>query len=169
MHQKTCLADEGHELPVEDKTLFIPSKALLRLSCLSVHLLPEYWGPDSHEFKPARWIQSRDGSGSTNDSLAEALDAEQIAPPPVAKETFFPWSMGARDCPGKKFAQVEFVAVMAYLFRHYRVEAVPLDGETFQETRRRIWAYTRDSVSQVTINFREPDKYPLRLVKRIGL
>lgn len=166
MHQKECLAPKGRgqELHIGDRAIFIPADATIALTNYTVQIMPEYWGPDSLEWKPTRWIQSR---GKSADSLAEILESEAIAPPPVAKESFFPWSLGARDCPGKKFAQVEFVAVVAYILRYYRMEAVPLEGETFQDTRKRIWDYTKDSVSQITINFREPDKYALRLVKRV--
>lgn len=164
--EKECLAPKGeaHELTINDRPCLIPSGTQMALTVMSVHLMPEYWGPDSYDWKPTRWISNSNKASGT--SLAETLEAETIAPPPVAKESFFPWSLGARDCPGKKFAQVEFVAVMAYVLRHYRVEAVPLEGETAEDTRRRIWDYTMDSVPQITINMREPDKYALRLIKR---
>lgn len=145
------------------------------MSNLAVHMLPEYWGVDSEEFRPTRWIRSAPiSSGSANSSDSEPksskigniLDLEEVAPPPVAKESFFPWSLGARNCPGKKFAQVEFVAVMSYVLRLYRVEAIPLRGETPEDTRKRIWDWTQESKAEVTINFREPEKYALRLVRR---
>lgn len=166
MHEKQCLArkGEGHELHVNNRTIFVPAASRLHLSALSVHLLPEYWGADSHEWRPTRWIQGHSNKG---DGIGDILESETIAPPPVAKESFFPWSLGARDCPGKKFAQVEFVAVIAYILRLYRVEVVPLEGETFEATRKRVWDYTKDSVAAITINFRHPDKYALRLVKRV--
>lgn len=165
LHGKECLAPkgEGHELQLNNRKIFVPGGSKLHLTALSVHLLPEYWGADSHEWKPTRWIQARENKG---EDIGDILESEALVPPPVAKESFFPWSLGARDCPGKKFAQVEFVAVMAYILRHYRVEAVPFEGETVEDTRKRIWDYTKDSVAAITINFREPDKYALRLVKR---
>ncbi len=39
---------------------------------------------------------------------------------------------------GKKFAQVEFVAVMAALFRNHRVEPIPRSGETLSEARQHV-------------------------------
>lgn len=167
MHSKHCLAPKGRgqELHINGRAVYIPKETAIGLPAYSVHMLPEYWGPDSREWKPTRWIQARDDS-SGRDSLADILESEVIVPPPIAKETFFPWSLGARDCPGKKFSQVEFVAVLAYMLRHYSIEAVPLEGETFQDTRKRIWDYTRDSAPQITMNFREPDKYALRLINR---
>lgn len=166
---------EGQDLRVDGRTIFLPKGSEIHMSNLAVHMLPEYWGADSEEFRPTRWIRSTltsSDSAYSSDSefkirtTGEVLDSEEVAPPPIAKESFFPWSLGARNCPGKKFAQVEFVAVMSYVLRLYRVEAIPLEGETPEDTRRRIWDWTQESKAEVTINFREPEKYALRLVRR---
>lgn len=166
---------EGQQLRVDGRTIFIPAGSEVHMSALAVHTLPEYWGADSLEFRPARWIRSTSTprkSPDHNDAEGEdekagaMLDAEEVAPPPVAKESFFPWSLGARNCPGKKFAQVEFVAVMSYVLLLYKLEPVALEGERSEDTRRRIWEWTRESKAEITINFREPAKYALRLVKR---
>ncbi|KAG8166139.1 hypothetical protein KVR01_004691 [Diaporthe batatas] len=163
---------EGQHLRLDGRYIFVPKGSEVHMSNLAVHMLPEYWGADSEEFRPARWIRSASVSSestetSTKDSTkAEMLDAEEVAPPPVAKESFFPWSLGARNCPGKKFAQVEFVAVMSYVLRLYKVEAVPLEGESKEETRRRVQEWIEESKAEITTNFREPEKYALRLVSR---
>lgn len=166
---------EGQNLRVNGRVIFLPKGSEVHLSNLAVHMLPEYWGDDSGEFRPTRWIRSTPTPSEAAESsdaesktrkTGEMLDAEEVAPPPVAKESFFPWSLGARNCPGKKFAQVEFVAVMSYVLRLYKVEAIPLEGETPEDTRRRIWDWTQESKAEITINFREPEKYALRLVKR---
>ncbi|KAL1852796.1 hypothetical protein Daus18300_012040 [Diaporthe australafricana] len=166
---------EGQQLRVDGRTIFIPAGSEVHMSTLAVHTLPEYWGADSLEFRPARWIRSTSTSPKPpdhSDAEGEAektgamLDAEEVAPPPVAKESFFPWSLGARNCPGKKFAQVEFVAVMSYVLRLYKLEPVALEGECPEDIRSRIWEWTRESKAEVTINFQEPEKYALRLVKR---
>ena len=39
-----------------------------------------------------------------------------------AKGAFLPFSEGARACSGKKFATVEFVAVLFTLLREHRIE-----------------------------------------------
>ncbi|KAJ4424016.1 hypothetical protein N0V82_001263 [Gnomoniopsis sp. IMI 355080] len=168
---KRCLAlmGRGQELHINGRAVYVPSRTTIALPAYHVQIMEDYWGPDSREWKPDRWMQQRESTDNKkNDqaSLADILESEAIEPPPIAKETFFPWSLGSRDCPGKKFAQVEFVAVLAYILRHYNVETVPLPGETFQDTRKRIWDYTKDSIVQITIHVREPDKYALRLVKR---
>ena len=54
------------------------------------------------------------------------------------KGTYMPWSDGPRVCPGRKFSQVEFVAVMAGLFRYHRVRPKLLDGETLEDGQKRV-------------------------------
>lgn len=87
---------------------------------------PKYWGDDSLEWRPSRFIRSSGG----------VLDDEEFVTP--ARGTFLAWSGGARDCVGRKFSQVEFVAVIATLFRDWRVHPVPREKETEEGARKRI-------------------------------
>jgi cytochrome P450 len=54
-------------------------------------------------------------------------------------EYFMPWAWGQRVCPGKRFSQVELVAVLAALFRNWRVEPVLENRETMEQAQDRIW------------------------------
>jgi hypothetical protein len=117
-------------------------------------MMADYWGPDYRQFKPSRWIKTVQQS------------TEEFCQPTDDKGAFFPWSLGARICPGKKFSQVEYVAIISYVLRHQRVEAVPLKGETAEDTRARVWANTSDCEPQMTLNMRNPEKVRLRLVGR---
>lgn len=65
----------------------------------ALNTLPEYWGSDSLVWRPDRWIETDSGS-------------EQLYQPPPG--VFLAWASGPRVCPGKKFAQVEFVVRDAY-------------------------------------------------------
>lgn len=85
-----------------------------------------YWGHDNLTWKPSRWIVQ--SSSNVSDDLGTRLSQETFLTP--QKGTFIAWSEGVRNCPGKKFAQVEFVATMAALFREYHAEPVAKDGET---------------------------------------
>ncbi|KAL1859066.1 hypothetical protein Daus18300_009706 [Diaporthe australafricana] len=52
---------------------------------------------------------------------------------------FLGWSQGTRDCPGKKFSQVEFVALTLGLFWKWRVDpAREHQGESDEAARRRV-------------------------------
>jgi len=54
---------------------------------LALHCLPEYWGPDSGDFRPSRFEQ-----------------------PLKHPFQYVPFSAGARSCIGQRFAQMEMVS-----------------------------------------------------------
>lgn len=117
------------------------------ISQSSVHLDPAIWGPNVMEFKPSRWI---DGSG-------------QIITPP--KGTFLPWSGGPRICPGMKMSQVEFVAIMATLFRSANCEPLPTAGlDKPEELRQRLRQLLQDSIAGLTLQVRDPQAVQLRWI-----
>lgn len=73
-----------------------------------------------------------------------------------------PWGSGPRVCPGKKFAQVEFVAVIARLFQKHQVKPSIEAGETRKQAERRVRAAMEDSELNITLSMRKPDE--IRLV-----
>lgn len=106
------------------------------------------------EWRPSRWIKSgqstRTGSGGSSTTTFEALDAETLITP--HKGSFIAWSEGIRNCPGKKFSQVEFVAAMAGLFRDWRVEPVLEAGESeLRVARKRIMDMVENDTGQVLL------------------
>ena len=84
------------------------------------------------------------------------------------KGTFIAWSEGLQNCPGKKFAQVEFVATMARLFKDHRAEAVPDEGvvESAAEARERVMRVVRDSDVELLLKMRDTRGVRVRWVKR---
>ena len=68
-------------------------------------------------------------------------------------------------CPGKRFGQVEFVAIMATLFRKYRVEPVPREDESIQCARARTLAAVKDSDMILLLQMLKLEKIGLRWVK----
>ena len=74
---------------------------------------------------------------------------------------YLPWSIGPRSCPGKKFAQVEFVAVIAHLFRRHRVKAMWALTETQETVKKRIFETLEDSGLEVTVKMYHPEKVKL--------
>lgn len=81
---------------------------------------------------------------------------ERLAEPPQGA-FYSPWTLGPRVCPGKKFSQVEFVAVLATLLRDHRVKPVLRAGETTDQARRRMLAVIEDSEVLVTPRIRRPE------------
>lgn len=93
---------------------------------------PRYWGSDSLIWRPSRWIKPVD---TTTTATTKPGDEELNMP---IRGAFIGWSEGTRDCPGRKFSQVEFVAIIAVLFLSWRVDPVINPGETLDAARKRV-------------------------------
>ena len=136
---------------VDGKTHAIPAKATILVNVTALNTCPEYWGPDALAWRPDRWIVTKEKSAD----IAE----EEIMQPP--KGRFVPWASGPRVCPGKKFAQVEFVAVMARLFRNHRVKVVLMEGECEHEVKKRVIDTVEDSKLGMTLRMNHPERVTL--------
>jgi len=124
-------------------------------SHVTIHTHPRYWGPDSLEWRPSRWIESKIGS----------QEEETITTP--AKGSFIAWSEGIRNCPGKKFSQVEFVAAIATLFHGWRVDPVPESSESIVMARKRVMATVENETGQVLLlQLLHPEKAALTWSRR---
>ena len=141
---------ESATLKLKGKNHTLPPKTLIVVSTGSLHTTPNIWGSDSMSFRPGRWISENGG--------IIGLEHEEMRPMPVG---YLPWGIGPRSCPGKKFAQVEFVAVIAHLFRSHRVKAIMEPGETKEAVKKRIFEVLEDSSLEVTIKMNHPEKVKL--------
>lgn len=145
-------------LTIRGRTLILPPKTMIVPSYASVQTDPKYWGDDSLEWRPSRFIKSSTSAGT--ETTDPALNDEEFITP--ARGTFLAWSGGARDCVGRKFSQVEFVAVMATLFRDWRVDPVLADGETADIARNRVLNQIEtDSAPVLLLQMLHPDRCPL--------
>jgi cytochrome P450 len=141
-------------IPIDSDTLVIPS-------LLAMHTHPKYWKPDPLIWRPSRWIFSAPADGSwPKHSLAGQIEGEELFDP--VKGSYFPWSDGPQNCPGKKFAQVEFVAVIACLLQSHRVRPLCTEGESFEIARKRILTVCEDSQLLLLLRMRDADS--IRLV-----
>jgi hypothetical protein len=82
--------------------------------------------------------------------------AELLKP---AKGTFLPFSEGARQCSGRKFAAVEFAAVLSALLREHTI--LPPDGWDEAE----VWAVLKGRKAGA-LTLQPPKGIPVRLVPR---
>ena len=119
---------------------------------LDMQIHPQHWD-DSMTWKPSRWITKPASSGE---------GSEQIIVP--QRCTYFPWSDGPQNCPGNKFSQVEFVAMMATLLQGHRVDVVPNPNETPQQAQARALATTHDVDLQLLLRMKDADQ--VRMVCR---
>lgn len=143
-------------LKVGDKTLVLPPQTMVIPSYAALHTDPKHWGEDSLTWRPQRWITTDPETGSE----------ELISP---ARGTFLGWSEGARDCPGRKFSQVEFVATMATLFKDARLDPVLRreDGETLEAARKRVLNHIENDAGCVLlIQLLHPERCPLVWTQR---
>lgn len=110
-----------------------------------------YW-EDPFEWKPSRWIKVPTGS-----------EGEQLLTP--RKGTFFPWSDGMQICVGKKFSQVEGVAVLAQLFCNHELRLERETGETEGQARRRARECVNDVNYDLLLRMNHPERVRVECVK----
>lgn len=160
---KATVGSHGQQLVIDGRSVLIPPNTMTNANVIGSATFPEYWGEDHLDWRPSRWIEC----SSQNQALKtkDDLDRESLVQPQKARGAFIPWSGGARVCPGKKFSQVEFVAAISILCRTYRIEAVPLQGETARQARERCLEVVNDSETQVTLGMRRGESVSLRLVR----
>lgn len=143
--------DSPQTLEVAGKTCTVPADCYIILSTPAVHRNPKQWptGPPSNpnkpihplsnldndleEFKPERWILDPNAKHTATmpdqiaDTEASDLGINTAADTSAAlyaprKGAYIPFSEGHRSCIGRRFAQVEILAVLALIFTRYSVE-----------------------------------------------
>lgn len=149
---------QAQTLQIVGKRITIPAGARVILHTDAIHTHPRYWGHDSLAWRPQRWIVRRD-------NLSSGARGEDIFTP--APGTYAPWSGGPRVCPGKKFAQVEFVAILCQFFKQHRVEPVPRRHESMEDARARTLRTVKDSSMILLLQISNPESVGLRWVKRV--
>ena len=129
-------------------------------SLLAVQTHPKYW-PDPLVWMPQRWISGSSTSDSSiaSSSITTQLQREELIT--LIEGTYFPWSAGPQNCPGAKFAQVEFVAVLAYLIRDHRIEIIHGLNESSAQAKERVLATTENCDLGLLLRMRNADNIRL--------
>ncbi|KAF5558266.1 cytochrome p450 3a7 [Fusarium napiforme] len=135
---KTTLEDQT--LKVNGTSYTIPKNTFIGVNLAGLHTSSASWGDNALQWLPSRWITAD----------------EKLAPMPTG--AFLPWAAGPRVCPGKKFSQVEFVAVMACLLKDYTVE--PAEGD--QAAARALMEEAKQSSFNFLLKVKHPEKIKLR-------
>ncbi|KAI0382675.1 putative cytochrome P450 [Hypomontagnella monticulosa] len=148
--------DKTQTLNIGDKTLVLPPNTMMCLAYSCLQTDPRWWGTDSLSWRPSRFIKSAPAN----------IEEEEFVQP--RRGTFVGWSEGARDCPGRKFSQVEFVATLASLFRDWRVDPLTFEGETLDMARERVLNLIKtDSAMVLLQQMLHPEKAPLVWSRRL--
>ena len=199
-------------IQVNGRTCTIPSNTLISLVTVAVHRNPKYWpsGPapksedleyarsnsdnDLGEFRPERWLLNNQSNGHASAEMpGQASQTPEDLAVNTAPDTsdahfkpphgaYIPFSEGFRSCLGRRFAQVEVMAVLAVIFQKYSVELAVDEWATEKDIigmsraqKEEIWEKARkegrrklreNMGSIITIQMRGGVSIPLRFVKR---
>jgi cytochrome P450 len=180
----------------DKKTVTVPPNTIIHLSACSIGRNPRYWpnspsriigrAHDLDDFVPERWLQKPTETIFSNGSDSEGGDGSKKASFEAgdglfvpSKGAFVPFSEGARSCPGKRFAQVEIMAVLAVIFKTYTVEldvrewASDVELEAMGSAdRRKVYEKARAKArtlireSEIIIALKMHGKVPVRFIER---
>lgn len=194
---KTTARGAAQGLNVNGQPYTIPEDSFISLSTPGLHRNPKYWPhtslEDLNNFRPERWLVDENTStpNTKEDESAEPgpdADGPDTRPDTAAglfrpvRGSYVPFSDGYRSCIGRRFAQVEILAVLAVIFKTWSVELdVSMflkDGETeetlSEERKKEVWKLADERTRElmrtgmgtiVTIQLRK-GKVPMRFVKR---
>ena len=77
----------------------------------------------------------------------------------------FPQSDGPQNCQGAKFAQLEFVAVLACLLRDRRVSIIKEPGESAEMAAKRALTTRKDCDLELLLRMRNSNKVHLECMR----
>lgn len=137
----------------------IPAHTHVFPNVVGLHNNSHYWGPDVSVWRPDRWIEY-------TSTTSIALEDEIVKTP--IKGSYVPWAEGPRICPGKKFSQVEYVAVIARLLRTHAIEVAKSSSETEDQACQRVLAAIQNSEVKLTLQMKSPESVKLRFVRKTG-
>ncbi|KAF1847237.1 putative cytochrome P450 [Cucurbitaria berberidis CBS 394.84] len=133
------------------RTVTVEPDTLVGFNTTGAHLSPR-WGPDALSFNPKRFI------------LPSSSGEEELVVP--EGPLYAPFMMGPRVCPGKKFSQVEFVAVLARVLMDWRVEVVRGVGESEEHARLRLMSVVEEKKFNVSAHLKRPEDARVRFVRQ---
>lgn len=195
-------------LTLAGRRIIVPENTQITLNTVASHRNPKHWptlcGPNASQaeieqdlasWKPERWLLDPSKSSPAGQHHAQQTqhsDSEEDIGGPQSADTspllykpergaFIPFSEGYRACLGRRFAQIEVLAVLAAIFREYSVE---LDLDKYatddeiaamdDEAKRQTWDRAKDVAEDllkhgmmtiITIQMRK-GKVPVKFVKR---
>ncbi|KAJ4291705.1 hypothetical protein N0V90_009600 [Kalmusia sp. IMI 367209] len=141
-------------LRVGNQVLAIPPGTETFPMLLGIQTDLRYW-EDPLVWKPSRWILRPE-------TAPWVIEEELFVP---QKGTFFPWSAGAQNCPGKQFSEVEAVAMLSALFLGHRVNPRTDAGESEEQGRKRAQECVDDVNYHLLLQMNQPDRVRLECVK----
>lgn len=145
-------------IQVGDREIVIPANVHVQPSLLALHMHPQYWA-EPENWNPKRWITRESQESTSKGEAREVL----IKP---RRGTYFPWSEGPMNCPGRKFSEVEFTAVIACLMSTHQLSVVRDSSEDECQARQRVRKVVNDCDNQMLLKMRDPGRVRLRCERR---
>lgn len=158
-------------LTIKDRSYVVPANTLIMINTSATHRNPKYWPaivPNAADappypvssFDPFRWLQ-KDPKKRMNTTL--------FSPKPGS---YIPFAEGPRACMGKRFAQAQFCAVIAKIFKEYTVE-LAVDSKAKGVNSESLWQNAINSAESelskgvgFLTSLKMKGKVPLRIAKR---
>ncbi|WPH00163.1 Hypothetical protein R9X50_00298600 [Acrodontium crateriforme] len=193
---KATTPSKPEGLVFDGKHITIPPNCNVTIDAIGLQRNPKFWPHESAEelknFRAERWLVDNKNASAEmpeneEDDFDEGAGPDKRADTAASlfrpvKGAYMPFSDGHRSCIGRRFAQIEILAVLAVFFKYHSVELdVDMflekgeDIHTISEARKReVWdkAETRAQdllvngmASLLTLQMRG-GKVPLRFVKR---
>lgn len=194
---KCTLKGSPQGLQFNGEHVTVPGGTYISLHTIGAHRNPKYWPHTSEEdlssFRPERWLlDDQKPNTNTEDDTYEKEEGMDFDGPDKRPDTaaslfrpprgaYLPFSEGYRSCLGRRFAQVEILAVLAVIFKHYSVELDigewMSDEEVKKASEEQIkeahgkaeakanWLLEYGMMTIITIQMRK-EKVPMRFVKR---
>jgi cytochrome P450 len=162
------------ELPIVTgdghRSITVEPDMLVSAHFYGLHLSPR-WGRDAAQFDPRRFVSVSSATGEealyVPPSTAAAKDKEEAeGDTGEGGPMYAAWLFGARICPGKKFSQVEFVAVMACIMSQYRIEVLREQDESEDAAKARLSAVLEEKFFNVSAHLRRPKDAGVTFVRR---
>lgn len=113
----------------------MPADSWVVLNTTATHCNPNHWPSarasdpyaDLETFRPERWLTSTPSPNGKVDNHTEAdgdTSANEMSGGLYRPQrgAYLPFGEGAHACMGRRFAQVELMAVLALVFKHYSAE-----------------------------------------------
>lgn len=129
-------------------TLLIPGDIQISVFAAAIHTQTALWGSDSFLWNPSRWI-------TINESQGEEIDDRKL-------QMLLGWAEGPRACPGKKFSQLEIIAVLTTLLRRSSVQLVPQSGMTLKQAQEAALQAVENSRVRLTLQIQNPESIHVR-------
>lgn len=198
------VANGDQVVTVDGNEFVIANGTFIQLNVVGTNRNPRYWPSspskvtpgtdDLNDFVPQRWLPSRHHSPDENrvkeNSGDEAPDGlehasfETSTPGSLFKPikgSFTSFSNGMRACPGRRFAQVEVIAVLTAIFQKWSVELditewsdeemesmsneqKKLAYENYMEKARNVLRNCEQKI--ITLQMKKGDYVPVRFVER---